>query len=284
MQIIEKLISEGVIPYDVGTQLKESFDAKVEGRVAEITEAFKADLKEKNEKATAAFMNLMKESFEKKAQEHKLMLESKLCDYMDLVVENFVQENKEALETKMNESRVEALLEGFQSMMIASGVELKHIQEELEADKSEQDELQESKTKEFDALAEEVIELRKEIDARKKADLFLKLTEGLSDLQKEKLQEQAEKIADDISLEEVLYPFSIEYNDILDENLKNNQNTLDLFEFLWENIVLEVPLKFTKVTNLSEFHGDGWKLVSEEENSHEHNPFSELLENFDKKE
>lgn len=202
MQIIEKLISEGVIPFDVGAQLKESFDAKVEGRVAEITEAFKADLKEKNEKATAAFMNLMKESFEKKAQEHKLMLESKLCDYMDLVVENFVKENKEALETKMNESRVEALLEGFQSMMIASGVELKHIQEELEADKSEQDELQESKTKEFDALAEEVIELRKEIDARKKADLFLKLTEGLSDLQKEKLQEQAEKIADDISLEE----------------------------------------------------------------------------------
>ena len=91
-------------------------------------------------------------------------------------------------------------------------------------------------------------------------------------------------LADDISLEEVLYPFSIEYNDILDENLKNNQNTLDLFEFLWENIVLEVPLKFTKVTNLSEFHGDGWKLVSEEENSLEHNPFSELLENFYKKE
>ena len=91
-------------------------------------------------------------------------------------------------------------------------------------------------------------------------------------------------LADDISLEEVLYPFSIEYNDILDENLKNNQNTLDLLEFLWENIVLEVPLKFTKVTNLSEFHGDGWKLVSEEENSLEHNPFSELLENFDKKE
>ena len=91
-------------------------------------------------------------------------------------------------------------------------------------------------------------------------------------------------LADDISLEEVLYPFSIEYNDILDENLKNNQNTLDLFEFLWENIVLEVPLKFTKVMNLSEFHGDGWKLVSEEENSLEHNPFSELLENFDKKE
>ena len=91
-------------------------------------------------------------------------------------------------------------------------------------------------------------------------------------------------IVDDISLEDVLYPFSIEYDDIVEENLKNDQNRLDLFEFLWENIVLEVPLKFTKVENLSEFHGDGWKLISEEDNKLNNNPFSELLKNFDKKE
>ncbi len=91
-------------------------------------------------------------------------------------------------------------------------------------------------------------------------------------------------IEDDISLEEVPYTFNIKYDDILEENLKNDQNRLDLFEFLWENIVLEVPLKFTKVENLSEFHGDGWKLISEEENKKENNPFNELLKNFDKKE
>ena len=34
---------------------------------------------------------------------------------------------------------------------------------------------------------------------------------------------------------------------------------------LWQNIVLEVPLQFTKVEDLSKFHGDGWKLISEEE-------------------
>ena len=91
-------------------------------------------------------------------------------------------------------------------------------------------------------------------------------------------------IEDDISLEEIPYSFDIKYDDILEENLKNDQNRLDLFEFLWENIVLEVPLKFTKVMNLSEFHGDGWKLISEEENNLENNPFNELLKNFDKKE
>lgn len=91
-------------------------------------------------------------------------------------------------------------------------------------------------------------------------------------------------IEDDISLEEIIYPFSIKYDDILEENLINNQNSLDLFEFLWENIVLEVPLKFTKVSNLSEFHGDGWKLISEEEHNLENNPFNDLLKDFDKKE
>ena len=89
-------------------------------------------------------------------------------------------------------------------------------------------------------------------------------------------------IPDSISLEEVEYPFHIEYDDYLDENCKNNENTLDIFTFLWENIVLEVPLQFTKVSDLSKYHGDGWKLISEEDRNHEANPFSELLKEFDK--
>ena len=89
-------------------------------------------------------------------------------------------------------------------------------------------------------------------------------------------------IPDSISLEEVEYPFHIEYDDFYEENDKNNENVLDIFAFLWENIVLEVPLQFTRVTDLSKFHGDGWKLISEEERNHDTNPFSELLKEFDK--
>ncbi|MCI8346916.1 MAG: DUF177 domain-containing protein [Bacilli bacterium] len=91
-------------------------------------------------------------------------------------------------------------------------------------------------------------------------------------------------ISDSISLEEVSYPFSIEYDDILEESYRNDENKLDLFEFLWENIVLEIPLRFTKVQDLSKFHGDGWKLISDEEIISSSNPFSDLLKNFDKKE
>lgn len=87
-------------------------------------------------------------------------------------------------------------------------------------------------------------------------------------------------VADSISLEPVEYPFSIEYDDIIEENCKKSENILDIFQFLWENIVLEIPLQFTKVKDLSKFHGDGWKLISEDELKSSNNPFSDLLKDF----
>lgn len=88
-------------------------------------------------------------------------------------------------------------------------------------------------------------------------------------------------IEDSISLEPLEYPISIEYDDILEENCKKNENTLDIFQFLWENIVLEIPLQFTKVEDLSKFHGDGWRLISEDElKKTNNNPFSELLKDY----
>lgn len=89
-------------------------------------------------------------------------------------------------------------------------------------------------------------------------------------------------LLDSITLEEVNYPFSINYDDIITSSSKKNKNTLDIFRFLWENIVLEVPLRFTKVEDLSKFHGDGWKLISEDELRNASNPFSDLLKDYDK--
>lgn len=88
-------------------------------------------------------------------------------------------------------------------------------------------------------------------------------------------------LQDSISLEPIEYPISVEYDDILEENCKKDENTLDIFQFLWENIVLEIPLQFTKVEDLSKFHGDGWRLISEDElTKTANNPFSELLKDY----
>lgn len=88
-------------------------------------------------------------------------------------------------------------------------------------------------------------------------------------------------IPDSISLEEVSYPFEAEYDDFLPENEQKSENTLDIFAFLWENTVLEVPLQFTKVRDLSKFQGDGWRLIREEDRIEEENPFRDLLKDFE---
>ena len=89
-------------------------------------------------------------------------------------------------------------------------------------------------------------------------------------------------ILDSISLEEVKYPINIKYDDKIEDNCKKSENILDILEFLWENIVLEIPLQFTRVEDLSKFHGDGWRLINEDELKSSNNPFIDLMNDYDK--
>ena len=89
-------------------------------------------------------------------------------------------------------------------------------------------------------------------------------------------------VPDSISLKDLEYPFEIEYDDYLDKKYLKNENLLDIYEFLWENIVLEIPLHLTEVEDYSNFKGDGWKLISEEDLKLNNNPFSDLLKDMEK--
>ena len=87
-------------------------------------------------------------------------------------------------------------------------------------------------------------------------------------------------ILDSISLEEVDYNFSSELEENLEEIIENDKNSIDIIDILWQNIVLEVPLRYTEVTDYSSYSGDGWRLISEEELKKENNPFQALIENM----
>ena len=83
-------------------------------------------------------------------------------------------------------------------------------------------------------------------------------------------------LEDSISLDAIDYHFEAEIDEEIEENLEKSSNTLDITEILWQNIVLEVPLKLTKVHNFDEYHGDGWQLISEDSIENTNNPFKEL--------
>ena len=52
---------------------------------------------------------------------------------------------------------------------------------------------------------------------------------------------------------------------------------------MWENIVLEIPIRYSEVTNYEKYRGDGWKVISEDEvKETTNNPFKDLLKEIEK--
>lgn len=89
-------------------------------------------------------------------------------------------------------------------------------------------------------------------------------------------------LKDAISSLDVSYSFSFPLKENLEDFIEKDKNTLAFKEFLWENIVLEVPIRYTTVEDYSNYQGDGWRLTSEEDVSLGNNPFQELLNNQEK--
>lgn len=92
-----------------------------------------------------------------------------------------------------------------------------------------------------------------------------------------------------ITLKPVDYPFSLtisgeidELMEDLEENKRNFQNTIDILPIIWENILMEIPMRVVskeardKDINLS---GDGWKFITEDEEIR--SPLSELMDYLD---
>lgn len=83
-----------------------------------------------------------------------------------------------------------------------------------------------------------------------------------------------------ISLKDVSVPFNIEVYEILSENVDNNEeyikiinNSIDIMPIIWQNIVVEIPLRVVspKAKNVK-LEGNGWKLLNEEEIKSELDP------------
>ena len=90
-------------------------------------------------------------------------------------------------------------------------------------------------------------------------------------------------LEDSVSLEPVNYPFSFKISENVSERLENEQFSLDIISILWENIVLEIPIRYSEVTNYDEYVGDGWRVISEDEvKKSTNNPFKDLLKKIEK--
>ena len=79
-------------------------------------------------------------------------------------------------------------------------------------------------------------------------------------------------IIDSLSGEDVPYKF----NTNIEEKLENSLKSLDLIGFLWQYIVMEIPMRFTIHDELS-IKKDDYEVISEEEyNEKKNNPFKDF--------
>ena len=92
-----------------------------------------------------------------------------------------------------------------------------------------------------------------------------------------------------VTLKPVDYPFLIEISGELDElmmdleeNQRNFQNTIDILPIIWENILMEIPLRVVsddiKDSDIN-IRGDGWKFITGDEEKQ--SPLSELMDMID---
>ena len=79
---------------------------------------------------------------------------------------------------------------------------------------------------------------------------------------------------DSITYDIIPYEFKVN----IEETLENSVKTLDLIEFLWHYIVLEVPLRFTN-SEVDSIENENYRVISEEEyNKEKNNPFKDFFD------
>lgn len=91
-----------------------------------------------------------------------------------------------------------------------------------------------------------------------------------------------------VSLKDVKYPIDININEIISENDENIEifdkivnNSIDLVPIIWQNILMEVPIRVVSPDIKEEnIYGDGWKFITKEEENKEIDPRLSKLKDF----
>ncbi|HOP65923.1 MAG TPA: hypothetical protein PLX66_02775 [Bacilli bacterium] len=100
-----------------------------------------------------------------------------------------------------------------------------------------------------------------EIVSLKDVDVFGKISKNVSNELELNLDVKGIMVLKDSrTLVNVDYLYNLNINQILDENKEIKQNILDIEPILWENILLEVPIRIVSDNSPMNLKGEGWEL------------------------
>lgn len=172
-KLFEKFVKDEVITEEAQKNLAVVFEAYV-------SEAVNAKVAEE----TKAIMEQMDSKFEEVVSEHKADTQNKLNDYMKHIVSEFVSENKVKIQNDIVVEKAVKIIDGVQKVFEENGIKLPEsnaiIVEELNNKNTEL-------KAECNKLMHKNMELVTAVEEAEKAVAFMKGTEGLSLVSKEKL-------------------------------------------------------------------------------------------------
>lgn len=177
-----KAVQEDLAALFDGSELSEEFREKA-------TVIFEAAINEK----VSGVVATLEEQYEAALTEEVAAIEEALVEkidsYLDYVVEQWVEENKLAIESGIKAEVVESFMEGLKGLFADHYVDAP--EEKLDILAQAQSEVEELKTK-LSASINENIELSKKLDAAEAEKAFTEVSEGLAATQVEKLRTLAE--------------------------------------------------------------------------------------------
>ena len=177
-------------------ELKESlevqFNEAVELKAKEIAEERILVLEEKAQEFEATKTQMLEEKAQEFIEMKMVEIGETVEKYLNRIVEDFITESKDKLEESIKSEKADMIVEAFDSLMVATGVELSRIVEAKE-DSEDSAKLEES-IKKYDSLMEENLTLKAENDKLIKLGIINEMKEGLSLLESEKFEKAASTI------------------------------------------------------------------------------------------
>jgi hypothetical protein len=159
------------------------FEAAVAGRIAEERTALEEEFATKTTE--------LEETFVKQKEELVEELSAQVSDYLDYVVEQWMEENQVAIDSSLNAQIAEEFIQKLKGLFEESYIQVPEekvdVVEELAAKLEDMEE-------KLNSLVAENIELRSVAESKNQQDIFVEVSEGLALSQVEKFRTLAEGV------------------------------------------------------------------------------------------
>lgn len=175
---VDPILESVNLSEDVKDAFKEVFQSTVQKEAAKLAEAHVSEIAERAE-------SLVEAAAEEKIKD----LQDTINDYFDHLTEQFMEENKVAIENGLKCNLTESLLSSLKEAFVAHNVSIP--EESIDVVSEMESELQESRDQINELLSKNRL-MTEEIQDGKRKKIIAESLEGLTDIQKERVSSLAE--------------------------------------------------------------------------------------------